>query len=254
MNSSMRNVWYCFGCLLSCLLFTLISFGQQRSPLKESVSPKELVISYNILVSGRKIDGIAETYNGGVKTVFVKDHLVRLRLVSLMRTQSIFFNNTPSVQRVAAVVKESGARKTKFYLTPKTWKIYNEKYDSVQCEFTEDTLTILNKLCKKATVRIKDGRSVTVYYYPGKQNTALAAAEPLFSCIPGLVMKYIYEAGEKSIEYTAVKISTKKLDASVFTVPVKGYTLQRYRPGKPNVNVKDLSNDDDEEIIDDENE
>lgn len=231
-------------------------FAQRNAPATTDLKLplREFIISYSIVIKGKKIDGIAESYNGGVKTAFVQYDKVRLRMVSLMRTQSIFFNNKKgTVPQVAAVVRESGGRKTKFYLNDKEWRIYNEKYDSNRCEtFTNDTITILGKLCSKAIITTKKGAMLDVYYFQGAKNKALSAAEPLFSCIPGIVMKYIYTSGDKSIEYTATSLSGKPIAASVFTIPAKGYNTQKYKPGTTNIDVKHLNNDGVDDMTDDE--
>jgi hypothetical protein len=241
-----------FFLLITLLLSALFSLNINAASAQIKLSPaadlrpplREFIISYAIVIKGKKIDGIAESYNGGVKTAFVQNDKVRLRMVSLMRTQSIFFTNKKSItSKVATVVKESGKDKAKFYLSDKEWKIYNQKYDSNTCTFSNDTLRILERLCTKAIITTKKGATLTVYYYPGAQNKALAAAEPVFSCIPGLVLKYIYTVGDKSIEYIATSVSRKPIAASVFNIPVKGYRLQKYRPGTKNVNVDDLNND-----------
>ena len=252
-----KNIPFSYLPVLFAVFFLNITavFAQTKSSTVDLKLPlREFVASYSIVVKGRKIDGIAESYNGGVKVAFVQNDKVRLRLVSLMRTQSIFFNNKKGItSKVSAVVKESGKEKARFYLNNKEWKIYNQKYDSTTCEiFKDDTLRILGKLCSKATVTTKKGSSVTVYYYPGIKNNALAAAEPIFSCIPGFVMKYIYTVGDKSIEYTITSVSRKPIAASVFNIPVKGYKLQKYRPGTTNINVDDLNNDGVDDMTDEE--
>ena len=251
-----------FFLLITLLLSAVFSLNITAASAQIKFSPatdlrpplKEFIISYAIVIKGKKIDGIAESYNGGVKTAFVQNGKVRLRLVSLMRTQSIFFNNKKGItSKVAAVVKESGKDKAKFYLSDKEWKIYNQKYDSNTCEtFSSDTLRVLDKLCIKAIITTKKGAKLTVYYYPGAKSSALAAAEPAFSCVPGIVLKYIYTVGDKSIEYIATSVSRKPIAASVFNIPVKGYKLQKYRPGTTNVNVDDLSNEGVDDMIEDE--
>jgi hypothetical protein len=243
--------------ILSAVFFfnTTAAFAQTKiSSVDLKLPLREFIASYAIVVKGKKIDGIAESYNGGMKIAFVQNDKVRLRLVSLMRTQSIFFNNKKGItSKVAAVVKESGKEKARFYLNSKEWKIYNQKYDSNTCEiFKDDTLRILGKLCSKAIITTKKGAAITVYYYPGIKNNALTAAEPIFSCIPGFVMKYIYTVGDKSIEYTITSVSRKPIAASVFNIPVKGYKLQKYRPGIKNVNVDDLNNEGVDDMTDEE--
>ena len=243
--------------VLSAVFFLNITvvFAQTKpSPVDFKLPLREFIASYAIVVKGKKIDGIAESYNGGVKVAFVQNDKVRLRLVSLMRTQSIFFNNKKGItSKVAAVVKESGKTKTRFYLSSTEWKVYNQKYDSNTCDiFKDDTLRILGKLCSKAIITTKKGNSLTVYYYPGIKNNALAAAESVFSCIPGFVMQYIYTVDDKSIEYTITSLSRKPIAASVFNIPVKGYTLQKYRPGTTNINVDDLNNEGVDDMTDEE--
>jgi hypothetical protein len=65
-------------------------------------------------------------------------------------------------------------------------------------------------------------------------------------------MKYIYTVGDKSIEYTITSVSRKPIAASVFNIPVKGYKLQKYRPGIKNVNVDDLNNEGVDDMTDEE--
>ncbi len=81
-----------------------------------------LTVSYSVeLKSNRSNTGIGETYNGGVKTIFISGDKARVRLVSLMRIESIFIlpgNNTNH----AVIAKESGKNKYKYYLTPGEWE------------------------------------------------------------------------------------------------------------------------------------
>jgi hypothetical protein len=157
---------------LYCTLFILaISLAAVSQPTKKIIIPKpykpgtkEFVISYAIVVKGDKIDGIAETYNGGLKTAFIKGDVARLRLVSLMRTQSIFFvNKKGNGTKVATILKESGKERTKMFLSTKQWKKFNSKNDSLRCEiFKDDTLRVLNFLCNKAIITNKDSSKLEV--------------------------------------------------------------------------------------------
>jgi hypothetical protein len=185
------------------------------------------------VVRGDKINDIAETYNGGLKTTFVKNDIVRLRLVSLMRMQSIFYNNKKGLKiKNATILKESGKDRLKMYLNANEWKKFNAKYDSLRCDvYKDDTIRILDKLCTKAIITIKDSTKLIAYFLPGLKCKALAAAEPLFGSIPGLVMKYIYTKGNKSIEYTATSLKFAPIAASVFSIPSKDLVTIKYVPG-----------------------
>ncbi|MEQ1553986.1 MAG: hypothetical protein ABL929_07405, partial [Ferruginibacter sp.] len=221
------------------------------------LNTKEFVISYAISITGEKTDGIAQTYNGGLKTVFIKNDLVRLRLVSLMRVQSIYFNNKIGLKtKVATVTKESGKEKAKMYLNSKEWKIYNKKNDSSRCDiFIEDTTRILNILCTKAIITLKDSTILTVYYLPNFNSKNLKAAEPLFNKIPGIPLKYTYTINNKTIEYTAVNFKSAPILQKVFSIPGKGYITQKYKPGA-STSIENLNADDadDEGTEEEENE
>jgi hypothetical protein len=237
----------CFICMLS---FSFFATAQSSKKVLKEAKPnaKEFVISYAIVVKGDKVNDIAETYNGGLKTTFVKNDIVRLRLVSLMRMQSIFYNNKKGLkQKNAAIVKESGKDRVKMYLNTKEWKKFNSKYDGIRCEiFKEDTIRILDKLCTKAIITTKDSTTLTTYFLPNLKSKALAAAEPLFASVPGLVMKYVYVKDEKSIEYTATSIKFAPIATSVFSIPSKDLLTVKYTPGASG-NVAANFNDDDAE-------
>src|SRR5690606_29065324 len=146
----------------------------------------------------------------------------RVRLVSLMQIQSIFFNINDENDKKVFIVKESGKPKFKYNLTDEEWLSMNEKYDSLSCLFIEDSLEILNYNCKKAIITLQNGKEITVFY-----STLLKPAssfiEPAFKCIPGLVLRYSYETRKGSITYTAGKIKENSIEPSIFKVPSKGY-------------------------------
>jgi hypothetical protein len=243
-----RFLQFFFSCVFS---FCLLVSSAQVKRVKYVNSPKpfarEFVIAYSINISGKKTDRLAQTYNGGLKTAFVKGDLIRLRLVSLMRVQSIFYNNVIGLKtKVASIVKESGKDRTVMNLSAKQWKQFNKRNDSVRIDFVEnDTLTILNKLCKKAIITSADSSKVLVYYYPSAKSKTLTAAEPLFAKIPGLVLKYSFETAERKIEYIAVSLKFGAIASNVFKVPTtKDYSRVRYNP---NGSITPVSPEDEEE-------
>lgn len=202
--------------------------AHSKSPVNNGPQ-KDITVSYSVeLKSNRNNTGIGETYNGGIKTVFVSGDKVRIRLVSLMRTQSIFLLPKDKARKVAAITKESGKNKYKYYLSEQEWKLYNSKYDSISCQFTYDSTVILNYPCRKAIISLKDGRSIGVYYTDSIRRKGFAYGEPLFSCIPGLVLQYEYRYKKGKIIYTATSISQEKIDPLVFRVPTKGVSTRKF--------------------------
>jgi len=223
-----------FYCILFLLLVAVLfqKTNAQDSIAKPAISNilrNDLTVSYAVKMHSSKSNtGIGETYDGGIKTIFISGTRARIRLVSLMRMQSIFVLKPAEAMPAAVVTKESGKKKYKYYLTKDEWKKYNRKYDSVTCELTNDSTVILNYPCRKAIIHLKDGRNINVFYTDSIRSNVLSIAEPAFYCIPGLVLQYEYEHKKGSVIYTATSISEADIDKGVFRVPVKGFVLRRF--------------------------
>lgn len=199
----------------------------------DSVLNRNLTISYAIeLISEEKNKGIGETYNGGLKTIFISGNNARIRLVSLMRIQSIYLLPHADTRGEAVIVKESGKNKYKTYLSEKNWKSYNSKYDSAGCILTTDSINILNYPCRKAIINLQDNRSMTVYYTDSLHNPVFSRVDPAFKCIPGIVLKYEYAHKKGTISYTATSISTDRVTPDVFKIPSQGYIIQKFSDAK----------------------
>ncbi|MBS1564329.1 MAG: hypothetical protein JST39_08055 [Bacteroidetes bacterium] len=201
-----------------------------------SFSPRpaghDLTVSYSITLKSKKKDtGIGESYNGGVKTVFVSDGQVRLRLVSLMRMQSIFVLPAAAPEHRVAIVKESGRDSYKYFLTPGDWKQYNSRYEGLSCRFMDDTLHLLGYMCRKAVITLKTKETVTAWYTSAVSEPALGNVEPLFSSLPGLVLKYEYTYRKGTIVCTATSINRQPIEAAVFAVPGSKTPERKYLPG-----------------------
>ena len=213
------------------ILFTFLPFVKAPAgpplPSEDPVKEQDLTVSYSIgLKSKKRNTGVGETYNGGVETIFAGDRQVRLRLVSLMRMQSIFI--LPDSKQRVTILKESGKDKYKYHLTEEEWKLYNQKYEGIVCRFTGDSARILNYVCKKAILTLKGGKTITVYYTPAIQKPGLSDVEPLFASSPGLVLKYEYTYRKGTISYTATMVSRHSIDPDVFAVPGNGFPLKKY--------------------------
>ena len=232
---SVSRFSYIVVIVLGCLSFNVPAPLAQPPAAGHRVE-EDLTVTYTIelMKSRKKSIGMGEAYNGGTKTIFVSNGLVRLRLVSLMRMQSIFILPPGNAERTAAIVKESGKNKHKVYLNAAQWKQYNAKYDQATCRLVEDTITIAGYRCNKAVISLTNGKSITAFYTRNIQRAELAAIEPVFSCIPGLVLKYTYEYKKGKITYTATAVSRKQIDQDILKVPSKGYTEQPYKGGADN--------------------
>ena len=208
-----------------CIIILFVLAGGSSPAEKRESSPSEdITVSWSIGISSKKGGdmGIAETYNGGVETLFAGNGRARIRLVSLMRIQSIFMSAADDQKKRFTIVKESGKDKYTTTLTEEEWKAYNKKYEGAVCKLTEDTTEVLHFKCKKAVVTLKNGREITAWYTTAINAPAFSFLEPEFSGVPGLVLKYEYTYKKKTITYTATSISHAPIAGEVFKAPVAG--------------------------------
>ena len=206
---------------------------------------KTATIVYDISITKhRHAGGIEETYNGGTKAIFITGKKARIRLVTLMRIQSMFFDYTETGVKKVTILKESGKKKYTFNLTPAEWNSYNYKYDStnVSCSFTNDSLNIAGYTCKKVVINLQKGRQVIAYYTDSIQ-TKTGFIEPLFRCVPGMVLQYEFFSKKGFIIFKAAKVSNSFISTSIFTVPSKGFAVKKYRPGNGKNNGEPESED-----------
>ena len=97
--------------ILVVILFAASGLKAQELPAADSVvQPRPFIISYSLDIQSHKTDGVAESYNGAMKTLFIGEAQVRSRMVSLMRVQSIFYKENAGAPQVT-IVKESGDKK-----------------------------------------------------------------------------------------------------------------------------------------------
>lgn len=175
-----------------------------------------LTVSYTLtLITRRTNTGIAETYNGGIQTLFTQGGYSRLRLASLMRIQSIL---TSPANPAVTILTESEKPMQQVSLTSRQWSALNAKFTGITRELINDSLVILGYPCKKALLTLRDGRHIAAWYTPDIQQTAQARIEPMFATIPGLVLQYEYTCRRKTLRYTATSLSRQPIAPTVFTI------------------------------------
>ena len=175
-----------------------------------------VTISYSITLSTKRSTGIAETYNGGIQTLFAAGDQARLRLASLMRIESLFL-----IKQTITILAESTKPQFKTVLAADQWERYNSKYAGATCDLGEsepDSADILGYSCKKAVIKLHDGRRITAWYTPRITEPAQAILQPEFARIPGLVLRYEYTCRHKTVCYTATSLSRQSIDPSVFNI------------------------------------
>jgi GLPGLI family protein len=186
-----------------------------------------LSIVYDISISKTKrSSGLEETYNGGTKAVFITGNKARIRMVSLMRIESIFFNFDSTLQQ-AVVIKESGASKYRFNLNAPQWQSFNKKYDGVTCSFENDSLVVAGYRCKKAVINLSSGENI-IAYYTDSIKPVNNFIEPSFNCVPGIVLQYEYRTNRGVVEFKASQVSREVIEKNIFVIPSAGVRLRTY--------------------------
>lgn len=200
------------GIPLLIICATSITHAQQHGV-------SDLTIAYAMKVTtGKKMVAAADGYDGSSKTVFVSGKRARIRLVSLMRMESIYFPGNAGTNSFATRVKESGKNPYKRLHTKEEWKKANHHYDSVSCVFFSDSVEILGYLCRKAVITVNEGEKITAYYTRDLPNLP-ENYDPAFNCLPGLVMQYEYSYKSAMVSCQAVSINRDPIDSKIFSIP-----------------------------------
>lgn len=232
-------------------LFCLLLIAAAKTNAQQSIPPtvdsfaiNDVTINYQLIIDQKKKKGKAETYNGAIKTFYSTNKHARLRFVSLMRTQNIYIT-VPQVneKKIATLTKESGPTKSKMILDKNQWDLYNADYQNTVVTTEDDTLIILDKLCKKAIIHTKDGEKIVVWYIPNSDNKMMALIEPMFANVPGVVLQYEYHLKKKSITFTATLISFLPIPSNEFTIPAKGYVTTKFQTGAAPKKISEADDD-----------
>jgi GLPGLI family protein len=209
------------------ILFTILLTGYGNSlfaqqPASDSTETTDLVISYSISISnGKKKTSVADMYDGGSKTFFLSRNQARIRLVSLMRIESIFFLPAADSSTMVYQVKESGRKPNRLSFTETAWRTYNNKYDSARSELVAaDTKEIMGYPCKKAILHLADGRTLSCYY-TDRLPPLPSLYDPAFSHLPGLVLEYSYSYKGGTATYTAISFKYDKISPGIFLLQGK---------------------------------
>jgi GLPGLI family protein len=157
----------------------------------------------------------------GSKKVFIKGNDARVDLEGSGFFQSLIYDKA---NQQAVVLRVLGTNKFITRLPPADWILENKKFDSLKITYQSSTKTIIGYECKMATILLKDGTEYQLYY-----TTSIAPSvrefEYVFKNIPGFVLGYEVKQANRSVKYTATRISFSPVAASRFDIPVSGYRI-----------------------------
>lgn len=210
--------------IISALLFAALGLSAQKK-LTEATITYDIVINTN-----NTTPKASDMLDGAVSVIYLKGNSSRSELVSSLGTQStIIDGKTGNV----TILKEYGEQKYMINMTPENWKSSNKKYDGVVFTYEEEFKTIAGYNCQKATGKLSDGSTFTVYFtrdlLPMNKDF-----QYLNKDLPGLAMQYEAVMGNQKVTYTVSSINFNLVPAGKFDAPKSGYRVMNYEETRQN--------------------
>lgn len=192
----------------------------------------EGTISYDVVINtGSEKTKNADFLDGTTVVNYIKGQKSRTEMVSPLGTLTTIYDGS---KNLIVLLKDIGEQKYMITLTPDDWKDANKKYESIGFTYEDGEKTILGYKCKRATAKLQDGTTYTVWYTPD-----LVPENKNFQyetrTLPGLAMEYetVHSKGEKTT-YTVSRINLNPVQASKFDLPKTGYRVMTYAESKGN--------------------
>lgn len=210
-----------FGLLAVLFVLTLAALAQKKFT--------EGTVSYDIVINtGSEKTQAADFFDGATSTVYLKGVKTRTEMVSSLGTQATIIDG---VKNTITILKEVGEQKYMINMTPADYQDANKRFQNVSFTYSDEEKTILGYKCKKATGKLDNGTSFTVWY-----TTDLVPENKDFQyanrALPGLAMEYESAVGNLQVTYTVSKISFNPVPASKFDLPRSGYRVMTYQESK----------------------
>lgn len=191
------------------ILKVLLLFMGQVDMLPSCDTCSSLVISYEVQIQSKKRNkSTAELFNGSSKVVFINSDTIRVRQVSLLRTESAWFYKRNG-NYSGIIIKESSKDQNSYSISLAEWRKSFSSWEGADFQKEAQTQTIVGYKCKRAVLVGENNQRMVVYYTNQLRHDAYKIAEPMFSAVPGIVLKYEFRSRESVITYTATRISVR---------------------------------------------
>lgn len=205
-----QSKWF-FTALLSLSLLVV----------KAQKTISEGTLLYNITIQNA---GQANGLNGATETIYLKGGYTRIDMNSSLGNEKTIHDAKTGN---AVILKEYSGQKLMVTLTKQNWLDRNKSNDGVVFTNETDTKDILGYVCTKATAKLKEGSTMTVYYTKDL-NVINKDYKPVFKNLAGLPLQYEFEKNKIKFIYTATKIDLTALPVSRFEFPKAGYRVMTY--------------------------
>ncbi len=161
-------------------------------------------------------------------TIYLKGNMSRTDMTSSLGTETTIYNGKAGN---AAILKEYSGQKLMITLTRDNWEARNKKFDGTSFVNSAETKVIDGYNCKKATAKLKDGSTISVYY-----TNDLAVMnkdyDQAFKNLSGFPVEYELENEKLVFKYHLSKVDMSPLPASKFDFPKSGYRVMTYDENK----------------------
>ena len=116
-------------------------------------------------------------------------------------------------------------------LTKENWIEKNKRSEGIVFTDQNEKKEILGYQCTKATAKLNDGSTLTVFY---TKDVAVQNKEynPLFKNLGGMPMQYEIESGKLKFIYTMSKVDLNPISQTKFDYPKSGYRVITYNENK----------------------
>ena len=203
--------------LLSLLFFSSQIFGQKKLT--------EATVSYDIVINtSNTTPKAADLLDGATSVIYLKGNSSRSEMISSLGTQSTIIDGKTGK---VTILKDYGEQKYMITMTPENWKTSNKKYEGITFVYENEFKTIAGYNCQKATGKLVDGSTFTVYFtkdlIPVNKDF-----QYLNKNLPGLAMQYEATLGKLKVTYTVSAINFNPVPAIKFDLPKSGYRVMTY--------------------------
>lgn len=190
---------------------------------------KEGVLVYNMSVeSGSNEPKMADMLDGATTTIYLKGSLSRVELVSGLGREATIYNASTGK---GVILKDYSGQKLMFTLSPEDWEANNKKYEGITFENKGETSVINGYSCTKATAKLNNGTSFTVYY-TNDVSLLNKSYDAQFKSLPGLPVQYEMQKGKLKLKFVLAKLSVETVPDVRFEIPTSGYRVLTYDESK----------------------
>ncbi|MBX3239296.1 MAG: hypothetical protein KIT80_18585 [Chitinophagaceae bacterium] len=214
-------------CKVVSILSLLLVFNMHLRA--QTVLSEGTIVYFTTVQTGSKEPQLADMFDGVTTTIFLRGNQSRTEMVTPLGTTVTLQNNATGT---GAVLKEFGNQKIMIQMNRNDWQEMNKKYEGIVfVDQPGDTKKIAGYECKKATAKLKDGSSFTVYY-----TTELISENKdydyQFKNLPGFPLEYESSVGNYKVRYTASRISFDPVPVQKFALPKSGYRQLTFEESK----------------------